>query len=70
MRYGRLFLGGDAAHIAPPTGAKGLDLAAADVRVLAEALAAWYERGDETALDAYSATCLRRVWRAERFSWG
>jgi p-hydroxybenzoate 3-monooxygenase len=69
MRHGRLFLAGDAAHIVPPTGAKGLNLAAADVRVLADALAAWYEHGDEGALDAYSTTCLRRVWRAEHFSW-
>ena len=69
MQHGRLFLVGDASHIVPPTGAKGLNLAAADVRVLADALAAWYERGDERVLDAYSATCLRRVWRAEHFSW-
>jgi len=69
MRHGRLFLAGDAAHIVPPTGAKGLNLAAADVRVLADALAAWYEHRDEGALDAYSTTCLRRVWRAEHFSW-
>jgi p-hydroxybenzoate 3-monooxygenase len=69
MQHGRLFLAGDAAHIVPPTGAKGLNLAAADVRVLADALAAWYERGDETGLAAYSETCLRRVWRAEHFSW-
>jgi p-hydroxybenzoate 3-monooxygenase len=69
MQHGRLFLAGDAAHIVPPTGAKGLNLAAADVRVLAEALAAWYDRGDETRLAAYSSTCLRRVWRAEHFSW-
>ena len=69
MRYGRLFLAGDAAHIVPPTGAKGMNLAVADVVVLADALEAFYGgRGDE-ALDAYSETCLRRVWRAERFSW-
>jgi p-hydroxybenzoate 3-monooxygenase len=70
MRYGRLFLAGDAAHIVPPTGAKGLNLAVADAEVLAEALTAWYGNGDEGLLDAYSATCLRRVWRVQRFaSW-
>ena len=69
MRHGRLFLAGDAAHIVPPTGAKGLNLAAADVRVLADALAHWYRSGDSASLDAYSDTCLRRVWRAEHFSW-
>ena len=69
MQHGRLFLAGDAAHIVPPTGAKGLNLAAADVRVLARALAAFYRSGDEASLVAYSATALRRVWRAEHFSW-
>jgi p-hydroxybenzoate 3-monooxygenase len=69
MQWGRLFLAGDAAHIVPPTGAKGLNLAIRDVRVLAEALVAWYRDGDRSALDAYSDTCLRRVWRAEHFSW-
>jgi p-hydroxybenzoate 3-monooxygenase len=69
MRYGRLYLAGDAAHIVPPTGAKGLNLAAADVRVLADAVAHWYRTGDAGPLDAYSDTCLRRVWRAEHFSW-
>ena len=69
MQYGRLFLVGDAAHIVPPTGAKGMNLAVADARVLADALAAWYTRGSRQALDDYSATCLRRVWRAEHFSW-
>jgi p-hydroxybenzoate 3-monooxygenase len=69
MRYGRLFLAGDAAHIVPPTGAKGLNLAAADVRVLSQALAAYFKSGDERALTGYSATALRRVWRAEHFSW-
>ncbi|HZZ95235.1 MAG TPA: 4-hydroxybenzoate 3-monooxygenase [Usitatibacter sp.] len=69
MRHGRLFLAGDAAHIVPPTGAKGLNLAMADVRVLAPALASFCATGDEQALDAYSATCLKRVWRAEHFSW-
>jgi p-hydroxybenzoate 3-monooxygenase len=69
MRYGRLFLAGDAAHIVPPTGAKGLNLAIADVGVLAEALVDWYRTGSTASLDAYSDTCLRRVWRAEHFSW-
>jgi p-hydroxybenzoate 3-monooxygenase len=69
MQYGRLYLAGDAAHIVPPTGAKGLNLALADVRVLAEALVEWYANGSTVLLDAYSATCLRRVWRAEHFSW-
>jgi p-hydroxybenzoate 3-monooxygenase len=69
MRHGRLFLAGDAAHIVPPTGAKGLNLALHDVRALAEALADWYRSGDASGLDAYSHTCLRRVWRAEHFSW-
>jgi p-hydroxybenzoate 3-monooxygenase len=68
MRYGRLFLAGDAAHIVPPTGAKGLNLAVADVRVLAEALIAHYRDGDDRLLGEYSARCLRRVWRAQRFS--
>jgi p-hydroxybenzoate 3-monooxygenase len=69
MQWGRLFLAGDAAHIVPPTGAKGLNLAVRDVRVLADAIVAWYGAGDRTQLDAYSETCLRRVWRAEHFSW-
>jgi p-hydroxybenzoate 3-monooxygenase len=69
MRFGRLFLAGDAAHIVPPTGAKGLNLAAADVYVLAQALDGFYKLGAEDLLDAYSDTCLRRVWRAQRFSW-
>ena len=69
MQYGRLFLAGDAAHIVPPTGAKGLNLAVADVRVLAEALTAWYREGRDDLLAAYSTTCLRRIWRAEHFSW-
>ena len=69
MQYGRLFLAGDAAHVVPPTGAKGLNLAAADVKVLAEALVDWYRSGRTEMLAAYSATCLRRVWRAEHFSW-
>jgi p-hydroxybenzoate 3-monooxygenase len=69
MQFGRLFLAGDAAHIVPPTGAKGLNLAIADVRLLAEALVSWYRTGGGDLLDAYSANCLRRVWRAEHFSW-
>jgi len=69
LRYGRLFLAGDAAHIVPPTGAKGLNLAAADVRVLSRALASFYKTQDEQPLKGYSATALRRVWRAEHFSW-
>jgi p-hydroxybenzoate 3-monooxygenase len=69
MQHGRLYLAGDAAHIVPPTGAKGLNLAIHDVRVLAEALVDWYGTGSREALDAYSETCLRRVWRAEHFSW-
>jgi p-hydroxybenzoate 3-monooxygenase len=69
MRFGRLFLAGDAAHIVPPTGAKGLNLALHDVRVLAEALTDLLLRDDPTGIDAYSDTCLRRVWRAEHFSW-
>jgi p-hydroxybenzoate 3-monooxygenase len=69
MRHGRLFLAGDAAHIVPPTGAKGLNLAVADVRVLAEALGEFFASKDETLMDAYSETALRRVWRASHFSW-
>jgi len=69
MRYGRLFLAGDAAHIVPPTGAKGLNLAVADVRVLTRAFVEYYASGRMDLLDAYSQTCLRRVWRAEHFSW-
>jgi len=68
MRFGRLFLAGDAAHIVPPTGAKGLNLAASDVRYLARALAGFYA-GDETGINNYSETCLHRVWKAVRFSW-
>ena len=69
MRHGRLFLAGDAAHIVPPTGAKGMNLAVADVRVLAQALSAFYHHNRTDLLEAYSATCLKRVWRAEHFSW-
>ena len=68
MQHGRLFLAGDAAHIVPATGAKGMNLAVADARVLAGALAAWFRRGDGALLERYSETCLRRVWRAEHFS--
>jgi p-hydroxybenzoate 3-monooxygenase len=69
MQHGRLFLAGDAAHIVPPTGAKGLNLAMNDVRVLADALVEWYGDGSETLLAGYSTTCLRRVWRVQHFSW-
>jgi len=69
MRYGSLFLAGDAAHIVPPTGAKGLNLAIADVRVLARAFGDFYASGSRAALDGYSETCLRRVWKVQRFSW-
>jgi p-hydroxybenzoate 3-monooxygenase len=69
MQYGRMFLAGDAAHIVPPTGAKGMNLALADVRVLAQAATAYFKSGKRELLDAYSVTCLKRVWRAEHFSW-
>jgi p-hydroxybenzoate 3-monooxygenase len=69
MQYGRLFLAGDAAHIVPPTGAKGLNLAVADVLILSRALSARYRDNRQDLLQTYSATCLRRVWKAERFSW-
>ena len=69
LQYGRLFLAGDAAHIVPPTGAKGLNLAVADVRILARALKEFYTSGKTNLLDQYSQTCLRRVWRVQRFSW-
>lgn len=69
MQYGRLFLAGDAAHIVPPTGAKGLNLAAADVQVLARGMETYYRTGKSDYLDSYSEICLRRVWKAERFSW-
>jgi p-hydroxybenzoate 3-monooxygenase len=69
MRYGRLFLAGDSAHIVPPTGAKGMNLAVADVTVLARALEAFYAGRGGDALDAYSDTCLRRIWKVQRFSW-
>ena len=69
MRWGRLFLCGDAAHIVPPTGAKGLNTAASDVHYLFEGLRLWYAEGDATGLDGYSRKALARVWKAERFSW-
>jgi p-hydroxybenzoate 3-monooxygenase len=69
LRFGRLFLVGDAAHIVPPTGAKGLNLAAADVRVLYQGFAEFYRGGGDTLLEEYSARALARVWKATRFSW-
>ncbi len=69
MQFGRMYLAGDAAHIVPPTGAKGLNLAAFDVTILTEALAAWYSGAGAQLLDQYSAACLRRVWRVQQFSW-
>jgi p-hydroxybenzoate 3-monooxygenase len=69
MRYGRLFLAGDAAHIVPPTGAKGLNLAASDVHYLSEALLGWFKRADAAGLDQYPERALRRIWKADRFSW-
>lgn len=69
MQYGRLFLAGDSAHIVPPTGAKGMNLAIADVRVLAQGLAAFYKSGNTDLLSRYSEICLRRVWKVQRFSW-
>lgn len=69
MQYGRLFLAGDAAHIVPPTGAKGMNLAISDVRLLARALTAYYKSGRTDLLEVYSRTCLKRVWKVQRFSW-
>ena len=69
MQYGALFLAGDAAHIVPPTGAKGLNLAVADVRVLARALTEFYQANSAVYLGRYSEICLKRVWKVERFSW-
>lgn len=69
MRYKRLFLAGDAGHIVPPTGAKGLNLAASDIHYLSRAFIAWYHDSNAGPMDNYSANCLRRIWKAERFSW-
>jgi p-hydroxybenzoate 3-monooxygenase len=69
MQFGQLFLAGDAAHIVLPTGAKGLNLAAADVRVLSAAIADFYKTGNRSLLNRYSEIALRRVWKAQRFSW-
>ena len=69
MQYGRLFLAGDAAHIVPPTGAKGLNLAVADIRVLAGGFKDYYSSGSTEKLTNYSRACLRRVWKVQRFSW-
>jgi p-hydroxybenzoate 3-monooxygenase len=69
MKYGKMFLAGDAAHIVPPTGAKGLNLAVADVRIMAQGFAEYYATGRTHILERYSDTCLRRVWKAQRFSW-
>ena len=69
MRFGRLFLAGDAAHIVPPTGAKRVNLAVGDVRYLAEALIERYAENSDAGIDGYSARALRRVWKVERFSW-
>ncbi len=69
MRFGRMFLAGDAAHIVPPTGAKGLNLAATDVKYLSTALVSWFKDKTDEGIDTYSGTCLSRIWKAERFSW-
>jgi p-hydroxybenzoate 3-monooxygenase len=69
LRFGRMFLAGDAGHIVPPTGAKGLNLAATDVKYLSQALIEFYKENSTHGIDAYSERCLRRIWRAERFSW-
>ena len=69
MQHGRMFLAGDAAHIVPPTGAKGLNLALGDVALLARGLIEWYASGDDATLTSYSAACAARVWRAEHFSY-
>ena len=69
MQYGRLYLAGDAAHIVPPTGAKGMNLALADVLFLSRAIAEYYRSGIMKPLERYSEKCLPRVWKAQRFSW-
>jgi p-hydroxybenzoate 3-monooxygenase len=69
LRFGSLFLAGDAGHIVPPTGAKGLNLAATDVKYLSNAFIEHYQEKSDAGLDSYSERCLRRIWRAERFSW-
>lgn len=69
MRFGKMFLAGDAAHIVPPTGAKGLNLAASDIAFLSQALIEYYQTGSDTGIESYSENCLKRVWKAERFSW-
>jgi p-hydroxybenzoate 3-monooxygenase len=69
LRFGRMFLAGDAGHIVPPTGAKGLNLAATDVKYLSTAIEEYYQDKSEAGIDNYSQRCLRRIWRAERFSW-
>lgn len=69
MRFGQLFLAGDAAHIVPPTGAKGLNLAASDIAYLSQALIEFYQTGSQQGIEQYSENCLKRVWKAERFSW-
>jgi p-hydroxybenzoate 3-monooxygenase len=69
MQYGRLFLLGDAAHIVPPTGAKGLNLAVADVRIFAQAVDLFYKQDRTALIERYSEICLRRVWKVQRFSW-
>jgi p-hydroxybenzoate 3-monooxygenase len=69
MQFGRLFLAGDAAHIVPPTGAKGMNLAVGDARCLADALGEWYDAGRADPLEGYSDACLRRAWRAQHFAW-